>query len=115
MKGPAPPALDRSRSAEADRHLAAFDDHRNLALVAGDGEHFFKPLRIAQHVDIFEGDFASRVVLTGTPSVLSEVLPEDQNFFRHRAAPCSQLTAANGKLQASSAMCYLQTRRERGI
>ena len=83
MKRPAPPALDRSGAAEADRHLAAFDDHRNLALVVGEGEHLCKSRRVAEHVDIFEGDLASRVVLTGTPRVLSEILPEDQNFFRH--------------------------------
>jgi hypothetical protein len=83
VRRPAPPALDRSRAAEADRHLAAFEDHRNLALVAGDGEHLFKSLGIAQDVDVFKGNLASRVVLTGTPRVLSEILPEDQNFFRH--------------------------------
>ena len=78
--------LDRSGAAEADGDLARFDDDRNLALVVGEGQHPLEPLGILQDVDVLEGYVSLRVVLTGTPRVGSEILPEDQNLFRHRVA-----------------------------
>jgi hypothetical protein len=80
---PTPWALDGSGAAKADRHFAGLDDHGNVALVLGNGQHLFEPCRIFQDVDVFERYIALRVRLTGVARVRSEILPEDQNFFRH--------------------------------
>ncbi len=61
---PAPPALDRSRSPEADSHLAAFNDDRNLA-VFGIFQHPLEPLGVLQDINVIERNPASGVVLTG--------------------------------------------------
>ena len=78
--------LDRSGAAEADGDLARLDDDRDLALVARDLQHPLQPLGVLQDVDVIEGHLSLRVVLTGTPRVWSEILAEDENFFRHKAA-----------------------------
>jgi len=82
--GPAPPALDRSGAAEADGDFARLDDHRDVALIVGYGEHSFEPFRVLQDVDVIERHVSLRVGLTGVARVLSEIVAEDQYFFFHR-------------------------------
>ncbi len=84
-KRPAPPALDLSRASEAYRYLAAFDDNGNLAPVVGISQHTAQPFFIFEDIDVVEGDLAPGVFRTGSRSIGSEILPEDQNLVRcHR-------------------------------
>jgi hypothetical protein len=76
--------LDRSGAAEADRHLAGFEDNGDIALAVREPEHAVKPRVVAQDVDIFEGNFALRVSLTGFACVRSEILTEDENLFHKK-------------------------------
>jgi hypothetical protein len=50
-------------------------------LVIVEREHAFQALRVVQDVDIFEGDVALCVGLTGFARVGSEILTEDENLF----------------------------------
>ena len=80
--------LNPSGSSEADRDLSALDDDRN-APAAGNADHPVELPRVALHVDVGEGNFPTRVVLTGRGRVGSAVLPEDlgSSGFHPTSAP----------------------------
>jgi hypothetical protein len=65
IDGPAPPALDRSRSPEAYSHLAVFNDDRNLTSVFGVFQHPLESIGIVQDIDVVERNSAAGVILTG--------------------------------------------------
>lgn len=83
FRRPAPPVgLDFSGAFEADGDGLAFDDHWNLAPAFGNLQHPFQTGFVFEHVDVFKGDLAAAESLTGSGSVGSEVLPENQHLVR---------------------------------
>ena len=76
--------LDRSGAAEADCDFARLDDYGDIALVVRQRQHPREPFGVLQNVDVIERDIALRVRLTGVARVGSEILAEDENFFRHK-------------------------------
>jgi hypothetical protein len=72
---------NRSGAAEADGDFPGLDDDGDVALAVGESEHALEPSVVAEHVDVFEGDLALAIGLTGLARVGSEVLPEDENFI----------------------------------
>jgi hypothetical protein len=75
--------LDFSPAIEADTNLAGVDNHRNAALAVGQFQHAFKAGIVFQDVDVFEWNLAPGEVRTGSRSVLSKILSEDDYFFVH--------------------------------
>ena len=75
--------LDFSPAIEADTNLAGVDDDRNAAPAVGQFQHAFKAGIVFQDVDVVERDFAPGEVRTGSRSVLSKILSEDDYFFVH--------------------------------
>src|SRR5262245_44799548 len=86
----APPGRsDPSGAAEADRHAAVFEDHRNLA-ASGNPDHPLELRLVGFDVDVPDRVLALRVVLTGRGRVGSGVLSENLDAFfarrrRHRS------------------------------
>ena len=65
-----------SRPAESDGDFSGFDDDGNPT-AAGEADHSVQFFRVTTDVDVVEGDFSTRVVLTGRGRVGSGVLSED--------------------------------------
>src|SRR6476659_6718797 len=57
-------ALHPSRPSETDGDFSRLDDDRN-ATAAGETHHPVQFFRVTPDVDVVEGDFSTRVVLTG--------------------------------------------------
>ncbi len=69
---------------EADRHLAAFDDDRDIAAAVRELEHALHIGRVLLDVNVLEIDASFFVVLTGCRGVASRVFAENQYFrFAH--------------------------------
>ena len=83
MGVPAPPALDFSRTAEADGNFAGFDDDRHLAAAFGELEHLLQAGFVFQDIDVFMRNFAAGEGLPGPGRVGSKIFSEDQDFFFH--------------------------------
>ena len=79
---PTPSAVSNlSAAAETDRDFTFFHNHRYLAATVGILEHALKSLIVFQNVDILEGNLAPEEVLTGSRSVGSQILAENENRF----------------------------------
>ena len=76
-------ALDFSPAIEADANLARVDDDWYAAPAVGQFQHAFKPGIVFEHVDVIERYLAPGEVRTGSRSVLSKILSEDDYFFVH--------------------------------
>ncbi len=77
LSDPSPPAV------EPDDHLIAIDNHRNLALTAGTGQHLRQVFGAGQHVDKFALNPTLGVGLTGRPGERSGHFTEYVDFLRH--------------------------------
>ena len=71
--------LNFSAAAETDGHFTGFDDDRYLAPAVGMFQHARETLVVFQHIDILEGNFAAGEILTGSRSIGSKILAEDEN------------------------------------
>jgi hypothetical protein len=79
---PTPSAVSNlSVAAETDRDFTFFHNHRYLAATVGILEHALKSFIVFQNVDILEGNLAPGEVLTGSRSVGSQILAENENRF----------------------------------
>ena len=83
--------LDLSAAAEADRDLAVFYDHRDLAATIRILQHTPETLLVLQNVDVLERDLASGEILTGSRSVGSQILTENKRWCRHTGFPTRRL------------------------
>lgn len=75
--------LNFSRAAKADGDLAGLDDDGDLPAAVGQLEHALEGVIVFEHVKVFERNLTTGEIRTGSRSVLSEILSEDQNFFIH--------------------------------
>ena len=66
-------------AAETDGHFTGFDDDRYLAPAVGMFQHARETLVVFQHIDILERNFAAGEILTGSRSIGSKILAEDEN------------------------------------
>lgn len=76
-------ALHFSGTAEADGHLAVFDDHRNLAPALGVPQHLGQGLIVFEHVTVLEQNFFAREGLPGRGGVGSKLFAENNHGVRH--------------------------------
>ena len=85
---PAPPALYLSATAETYGDLAGIDDYRYLAAAIGVFQHTRQTGVIFEHVDVFERNFSTGEILTGSRSIGSKILAENKHgFAAHEFAP----------------------------
>jgi hypothetical protein len=74
---PARGASDASRTAEADCHLAVFDDHRHGAAPFRVAEHALERSRVFLDVDVRDRNMPPRIVVPGGLRIGSGVLAEN--------------------------------------
>lgn len=81
---PAPPEvlLHPSSSAEADGHLSAFHNNRDLARAFGMFQHHFQLGAVLVHPVIFHIVAAAGIIVSGVGGVVSGVLTVNE-YFRH--------------------------------
>jgi len=80
--------LDFSAAAETDGDLAGLDNHGYLSATVRVLEHVRQAVVIFEHVDVFERNFSTGEILTGSRSVGSKILAKDNDWFAaHRFAP----------------------------
>jgi hypothetical protein len=89
--------LNLSATAETYGDLAGLDDYRYLAAAIGVFQHTRQTGVIFEHVDVFERNFSTGEILTGSRSIGSKILAEDKDCFAaHRI--CSLIGIDNQML-----------------
>jgi hypothetical protein len=78
---PAPPALYFSTAVKADGDVVVFDNHGYFAPAVRIFQHLDQSGIVFEHIYILKRNLAAGEILTGSRSIRSEILTEDQHFF----------------------------------